>query len=191
MNKIILILSLCLTTSAFAGWGVSGGLTLPSFDNDPSNGEYDSTFGFSIAGLYDHKLTNELTLSANIGYSQYLSDWTVGNQTAEVTTSYLIIRPLIHYSIMDVFTVFGGFTYGLNMSAEYEFSGTTTKYEDIPGVDVNNRFALNFGAGYLIDLSGLMLRPTISYELGLNDAIEGNGDKVTFNSLNFGIDLLF
>ncbi len=199
MKKIFFIACILLNYKVFAQVGVTGSLNFASVESSGSGSSkesFDSSTAISFGIFYDHPLNEKIVFSGELGYSTYKADFTHSDYpttTGNLTFSYIVLRPSIHFIVQEGLTLLAGTTIGLPQTSEIKLGTISWDYSKDSNSDVKTRLALNFGASYLIPVNTIKIRPKFMYELALNNALEKtNSDyEAKFNSLIIGLDFLF
>lgn len=202
MKKTLLILFLVsLQANAFEKirLGPSLGLTAPFVESSGQGSSldvFDFSIGLGTGGTVEAVFNDKISFLLDLNHVTYYSEFYYTDSPAtigEAVFRYIFIKPAVMFKPNETFGVFAGIGYGFNISAEAEYNGTITDYNDSISYEANNRLSLDLGIAFTIDANSFFIRPRLAYQVGLKPILESTTTdyEVKFNALMLNVDLLF
>lgn len=192
-SKIILLLFLFICTSSLVNAqikiGLNGGANFSTFTitGPTANVTLTRKIGFSIGGIAEYPILNNLSIRLNVGYLQRGAQNT-GENDNTLYFGYLELTPYVIYSVINskiIVKIIGGLSFGHLINAQ------TNRF----GIDINlkdsyklSNIASNFG----LEIEKRIWTKTSLifngiYSVGLKDiSKKGNGRKTSDFNLNLG-----
>ena len=143
-----------------------------------------------LGGYYNHMITDQLALQPEFilwsgqGYKFSTRDSSGAATDAVVKLNYLNIPIIGKYYFTEAIAAHAGLQFGINLAANAEVGGTSSKVEDVSVLDL----AFAIGAGYELE-SGLNF--SFRYNIGLSNVNSGSGGSYTNNVFQISVGYLF
>ena len=181
-----LVLILISVSTAQVKFGATYGITSSNMSVDPDSGDsFDSKLGFTIGGVIEYPINDNLNLRSGLSITQKGSEFNADILVLKLESStnllYLTIPVLAQYKLNSAGNTpygLGGLDIGILMSADLESkitgeflgisfdSDTSFSIKDsLSSTDI----ALNIGAGYMMERGYSKIYVEILYSLGLLD----------------------
>jgi hypothetical protein len=180
--KKLLFSALMLSALGTVQAQVSGGLRLggnlanTSYKEGSETSSTDSKFGFQFGGYFDIEMSDMISISPELVYSQMGGKESFQGESFELNLSYISIPVLVKVKFSDIFNFQAGPQLGLLTGAKVKFDGVSFDAKD-------GYKSTDFGAalGIGADLpNGLNIN--LRYYLGLaNIDSEGSSDFIENN----------
>ncbi len=125
MLKYLCILAsvLTLATPAFAQeFGGLLGVHQTTADTDAANTTVDGKLGFKAGVLIGFELVEKLKFRSGLLYNQRHIETKTGGTTAEFNFAYLDIPANVQFNINEMFGLFGGLTFAVNVNDDVKLS---------------------------------------------------------------------
>lgn len=201
MKKLSLILVVCLclvfVSTVQAQFKMAIGPAMGLNFNIHSGSDVQETgtgVGFAIAGQADMSFTKSLGLLTSFyfydnrsgSYSQTQSSY-YGSYTQNVSASlaYFEIEPLFKYTLPQApIYIVAGPSLGFNVESSYEYKATGYQTQKGTLKDMNTRFELKAGGGYIYPLSkDMRINGQLTFGYGLTNVQQ----DVKWKVLSFGV----
>ena len=186
ISSMTLVLILISVSTAQVKFGATYGITSSNMSVDPDSGDsFDSKLGFTIGGVIEYPINDNLNLRSGLSITQKGSEFNADILVLKLESStnllYLTIPVLAQYKLNSAGNTpygLGGLDIGILMSADLESkitgeflgisfdSDTSFSIKDsLSSTDI----ALNIGAGYMMERGYSKIYVEILYSLGLLD----------------------
>ena len=184
ISSMTLVLILISVSTAQVKFGATYGITSSNMSVDPDSGDsFDSKLGFTIGGVIEYPINDNLNLRSGLSITQKGSEFNADILVLKLESStnllYLTIPVLAQYKLNSAGNTpygLGGLDIGILMSANSESkttgelfglnfdSDTTFSIKDsLSSTDI----AFNIGAGYMMERGYSKIYVEILYSLGL------------------------
>ena len=198
ISSMTLVLILISVSTAQVKFGATYGITSSNMSVDPDSGDsFDSKLGFTIGGVIEYPINDNLNLRSGLSITQKGSEFNADILGLKLESStnllYLTIPVLAQYKLNSAGNTLyglGGLDIGILTSADFEAktsgeflgisidSDTTIDIkDDLSSTDI----ALNIGAGYMMERGYSKIYVEILYSLGLLD-IDSVDDDVALKT---------
>ena len=198
ISSMTLVLILISVSTAQVKFGATYGITSSNMSVDPDSGDsFDSKLGFTIGGVIEYPINDNLNLRSGLSITQKGSEFNADILVLKLESStnllYLTIPVLAQYKLNSAGNTpygLGGLDIGILMSADLESkitgeflgisfdSDTSFSIKDsLSSTDI----ALNIGAGYMMERGYSKIYVEILYSLGLLD-IDSVDDDVAWKT---------
>ncbi|MCH8300290.1 MAG: PorT family protein [Candidatus Marinimicrobia bacterium] len=198
ISSMTLVLILISVSTAQVKFGATYGITSSNMSVDPDSGDsFDSKLGFTIGGVIEYPINDNLNLRSGLSITQKGSEFNADILGLKLESStnllYLTIPVLAQYKLNSAGNTpygLGGLDIGILMSADLESkitgeflgisfdSDTSFSIKDsLSSTDI----ALNIGAGYMMERGYSKIYVEILYSLGLLD-IDSVDDDVALKT---------
>ena len=186
ISSMTLVLILISVSTAQVKFGATYGITSSNMSVDPDSGDsFDSKLGFTIGGVIEYPINDNLNLRSGLSITQKGSEFNADILVLKLESStnllYLTIPVLAQYKLNSAGNTLyglGGLDIGILTSADFEAktsgeifgisfdSDTSFSIKDsLSSTDI----ALNIGAGYMMERGYSKIYVEILYSLGLLD----------------------
>ena len=193
ISSMTLVLILISVSTAQVKFGATYGITSSNMSVDPDSGDsFDSKLGFTIGGVIEYPINDNLNLRSGLSITQKGSEFNADILVLKLESStnllYLTIPVLAQYKLNSAGNTpygLGGLDIGILMSADLESkitgeflgisfdSDTSFSIKDsLSSTDI----ALNIGAGYMMERGYYKIYVEILYSLGLLDIYSVDDD---------------
>ena len=198
ISSMTLVLILISVSTAQVKFGATYGITSSNMSVDPDSGDsFDSKLGFTIGGVIEYPINDNLNLRSGLSITQKGSEFNADILVLKLESStnllYLTIPVLAQYKLNSAGNTLyglGGLDIGVLMSADFEaktsgeFLGISIDSDttiDIKDALSSTDIALNIGAGYMMERGYSKIYVEILYSLGLLD-IDSVDDDVALKT---------
>lgn len=130
MKFILVILSACaFSVPAFAQeFGAALGFHQTTADTDTTGASIDGVLGFKVGALVGMEMSEGLKFRSGLLYSQRHVESKFGTSKTKINFDYIDIPANVQYNVNEMFGLFGGLTFAINVADEVK---------PAPGTDID------------------------------------------------------